>query len=63
MSYGYKYTFNGGAFHRFGVLQVMNDQRLGMYKARDAVIERDTAAMKDLALQYATDTCSEIVEG
>ena len=43
--------------------QVMNDQRLALYRARDSVIDQDKDGLRDLALEYSAKTCTEIVQG
>ena len=41
----------------------MNDQRLALYQARDAVIDQDKDGLRELALSYSAKTCTEIVQG
>ena len=36
--------------------QVMNDQRLALYRARDSVIDQDKDGLRDLALEYSAKT-------
>lgn len=43
--------------------QVMNDQRLALYQARDSVIDQDKDGLRELALEYSAKTCTEIVQG
>lgn len=45
------------------VQQVMNEQRLALYRARDAVIGKGQDGLKELAQEYAAKTCAEIVKG
>lgn len=41
----------------------MNEQRVDMYAARDGVLQRDPDALRQLALEHAEKTCTEIVQG
>lgn len=43
--------------------QVMNAQRLALYRARDDVIGKEQGDLRDLALEYSAKTCTEIVQG
>lgn len=43
--------------------QVMNDQRLALYRARDEVIGKEQDGLRELALEYSAKTCTEIVQG
>lgn len=44
-------------------MKVMNEQRLALYEARDAVVAREASGLRDLALDYSAKTCTEIVGG
>ena len=57
---------NCNDFDVFGLMQteqVMNDQRLALYRARDSVIDQDGDGLRALALEYSAKTCTEIVQG
>lgn len=43
--------------------QVMNEQRLSMYRARDDILYKEATDLKALAFDYADKTSAEIVEG
>eukprot|EP00752_Nemacystus_decipiens_P005037 g4574.t2 len=47
----------------FSFDEVMNDQRLALYRARDEVIDKEQDGLRELALEYASKTCTEIVQG
>ncbi|CAM9543619.1 unnamed protein product, partial [Ectocarpus sp. 4 AP-2014] len=47
----------------FSFDEVMNDQRLALYRARDDVIDKEREEMRELALEYSAKTCTEIVQG
>lgn len=44
-------------------VQVMNAQRLALYRARDDVIGKEQDGLRELALEYSAKTCTEIVQG
>ncbi|CBN74990.1 preprotein translocase subunit SecA [Ectocarpus siliculosus] len=47
----------------FSFDEVMNDQRLALYRARDDVIDKEREELRELALEYSAKTCTEIVQG
>ncbi|CAM9736693.1 unnamed protein product [Pylaiella littoralis] len=47
----------------FSFDEVMNEQRLALYRARDDVVNREKDDLRELALEYSAKTCTEIVQG
>lgn len=50
-------------YHSLSFRQVMNDQRLALYRARDDVIKKEQDGLRELVLEYSAKTCTEIVQG
>lgn len=47
----------------FSFDEVMNDQRLALYRAREEVLHESQVGLRELALEQAARTCEEIVKG
>ena len=47
----------------FSFDEVLNDQRLALYQAREAVLHESSGGLYELALEQAARTCTEIVKG